>query len=168
MTQQERISEIILKLKQIREERNLSLHDIYDLVCDAGGYLSLSSVKRVFAEGSEKQNFRYHDTIRPIVRALLGVNEETPANNDVTANEIDALKNVILLKDSIIGELENENKALSARNNALEEALQALREESQSKVDNLLDQISWIRQNADSWREEAKQKAKIIDKFLDT
>lgn len=168
MTQQERISEIILQLKQIRKERDLSLQDIYDLVHDAGGYLSLSSVKRVFTEGSEKQNFRYHDTIQPIVRALLGVNEETPVNNDVTANEIDALKSVILLKDSIIGELEKENTSLSARNNALQEDLQTLREENQQKVDYLLGQITRLRQAVDDWRTENERKAKIIDKFLDT
>ena len=92
LTQQERISEIILQLKQIRIERGLSMQDVHDLISASGGFLSLSSVKRVFAEGSEYQNFRYHDTIQPIVRALLGVTEETPENNNITANEIDALK----------------------------------------------------------------------------
>ena len=175
MTQQERISEIVLKLKQIREERNLTIHDIYDLVCDSGGYLSLSSVKRVFSEGSENQHFRYHDTIQPIVRALLGVNEETPENNDITANEIDALKNVILLKDSIIVELEKEKNALSTKNNALEENLQTLRDENQRKVDYLLEQIKRLRQEIDDWRKEVgswhaenERKAKIIDKFLES
>jgi hypothetical protein len=85
MTQQERISEIILQLKQIREERNLSLEDVHNLVISAGGYTSMSSVRRVFAKGSENQKFRYQDTIKPIVQGLLGVTEETPENNDITA-----------------------------------------------------------------------------------
>lgn len=174
MTQQERISDIILQLKQIRKERGLSLQDIHDLVKSSGGYLSLSSIKRVFSDGSENQGFRYHDTIKPIVRALLGVTEETPVNNDITANEIDALKNVILLKDSIIGELEKEKNALAAKNNAQEEAMHALREENQQKVDYLLVQIARLRQEIDDWRKEVdswhlenERKAKIIDKFLE-
>lgn len=160
MTQQERISEIILQLKQIRKERGLSLQDVHDLVVGSGGYLSLSSVKRVFAEGSENQNFRYQDTIKPIVRGLLGVTEETPENNDITANEIDALKNVILLKDSIIQDLRNENESLVTKYSKLEE-------ESQRKVDYLLEQVTRLRRTVDDWRAENERKAKIIDKFID-
>ena len=171
MTQQERIAEIIVQLKQIRKERNLSLQDVHDLVIDAGGYLSLSSVKRVFAEGSEKQGFRYHDTIQPLVRALLDVTKETPENNDVTAHEIDALKNVILLKDSIIQELRNENEALSIRIGKTEleakEQISELRTDYQRKVDYLLELVEHHRKELDYLRLENDRKAKIIDKFLD-
>ena len=160
MTQQERISEIILQLKQIRIERGLSMQDVHDLISASGGFLSLSSVKRVFAEGSEHQNFRYHDTIQPIARALLGVTEETPENNDITANEIDALKNVILLKDSIIKDLQKEIETLTAKHN---EQLA----EAQHKVDYLREQITRLRQEVDGWRAENERKAKIIDKFID-
>lgn len=171
MTQQERIAEIIVQLKQIRKERDLSLQDVHDLVLSAGGYLSLSSVKRVFAEGSEKQNFRYQDTIQPIVRGLLGVTEETPENNDVTANEIDALKNVILLKDSIIKDLRNENETLSIRLSKTEleaqERLVQTRDDFQRKVDYLLGLVEHHRKELDYLRLENDRKAKIIDKFLD-
>lgn len=174
MTQQERISDIILQLKQIRKERGLSLQDIHDLVKSSGGYLSLSSIKRVFSDGSENLGFRYHDTIQPIVRALLSVNEETPVDNDLTASEIDALKNVILLKDSIIAELQKDTKALSRKNEELEKSalqqakeLQRIREESQRMLDHLLTQITRLRQEVDGWRVENDRKAKIIDKFLE-
>ena len=189
MTQQERISEIILQLKQIREERGLSLEDVRNLVISAGGYTSMSSIRRVFAKGSENQKFRYLDTIQPIVRGLLGVTEETPENNDITANEIDALKNVILLKDSMINELQKEkeaysiqigdfaeelqtvrkdNEAYSAKMDDLVEELQSVREESQRMVDYLLGQITRLRKAVDDWSAENERKAKIIDKFLDS
>ncbi len=148
LTQQERISEIILQLKQIRKERDLSVQDIHNLVIASGGYISISSVKRVFSEGSEKLGFRYQDTIQPIVRALLSVNEETPENNDVSASEIDALKNVILLKDSIIRELRNENEALSAKNEPRDAETRAqfeeLRAENQRKIEHLKSQIQFM------------------------
>lgn len=171
MTQQERISEIILQLKQIRKERDLSLQDVHDLVSAAGGYLSLSSVKRVFAEGSENQSFRYQDTIQPIVRALLSVTEETPKNNDVSANEIDALKNVILLKDSIIQDLRKENEALSARCNKTEidaeMRLQETRTSYQKQVDYLLTLVERLRKDVDALWVENDRKARTIDKLLD-
>ena len=187
MTQQERISEIILQLKQIREERNLSLEDVHDLVISAGGYTSMSSVRRVFAKGSETQKFRYQDTIQPIVRGLLGVTEETPEKNDVTANEIDALKNVVLLKDSMITELQKDkeiystqlgelveelqsvrkdNEAYAAQIADLVEELQTVREESQRKVDYLLGQITRLRKAVDDWTAENERNAKIIEKLL--
>lgn len=171
MTQQERISEIIIQLKQIRKERDLSLQDVLDLVIASGGYLSLSSVKRVFAEGSENQSFRYLDTIQPIVRALLGVTEETPENNDITANEIDALKNVILLKDSMIQDLRKENEALSARGDRIEaeaqHQIESIRAEYQKKVDYLLIQVERLRKDVDALWAENDRKAKTIDKLLD-
>lgn len=171
MTQQERIAEIIVQLKQIRRERGLSLQDVHDLVVAAGGYLSLSSVKRVFAEGSEKQGFRYQDTIQPLVRALLSVTEETPENNDVTAKEIDALKNVILLKDTMIQDLQKENEFLSEKNNKTEiEAqlkLDETRAEYDRKIDYLLNQVEYYRKNAEDWRLENDRKARVIDKLLE-
>lgn len=171
MTQQERISEIIIQLKQIRKERDLSLQDVQDLVAAAGGYTSFSSIRRVFAEGSENQSFRYQDTIQPIVRALLGVTEETPENNDITANEIDALKNVILLKDSMIQDLRKENEALSARNEKTEIEAQRRLEETkadyQKKVDYLLTLVERLRKDVDALWVENERKAKTIDKLLD-
>ena len=167
MTQQERIAEIISQLKQIRRERDLSLHDVHDLVLESGGYLSLSSVKRVFADGSENQGFRYHDTIHPLVRALLSVTEETPENNDVTANEIDTLKNVILLKDSIIQELKKENEALSEKNNKAEIYHDETRVDYQQKISHVLDQLKQQREEIDYLRLENDRKSKIIDKLLE-
>ena len=148
MSQQERTREIILQLKAIRKERNLSLQDVHELVLDSGEFTSLSSVKRVFADGSENQNFRYQDTIQPIARAMVGVKEETTTDNLPTTSEVDALKSVVLLKDSIIRDLRRENEELQQRNDALENRIDrmestkhteiaTIREEAQRKVDYL-------------------------------
>ena len=188
MTQQERISEIILQLKQIREDRNLSLEDVYNLVISAGEYTSMSSVRRVFAKGSENKKFRYQDTIKPIARGLLGVTEETPKNNDISANEIDALKNVILLKESMISELQKcketystqigdlveelqavrkDNDAYSAEIDDLMKELQSVREESQRKVEYLLEQITRLRKEVDDLWAENRRKSKIVDLYVE-
>lgn len=87
------------------------------MVIGSGGYTSLSTVRRVFAQDSEAKNFRYRDTIQPIAQVLIGVNEEA---EPLDAAQADALKNIALLKDSMIQELQQENAALAERVAALE------------------------------------------------
>ena len=95
--------EIILKLKEVKKEKNLSISDIVDLT---GNYLSKSTVQRVFADGSENTSFRYDDTIRPLVKALLDV--DTIEDSDDMDTK--ALKSLLKLKIQRIEELENQLK----------------------------------------------------------
>ena len=112
MNNRERLKEIIIQLKQIKNERELSLTDIHKMVEQSGGYTSQSTIRRVFAEGSEDSNFRYRDTIQPIAQALIGVHEDS---EPLDAAQADALKNIALLKDSMIQELQQENATLAER-----------------------------------------------------
>ena len=50
--------DVILKLKEVREEKGLSYNDILDLMEKNGDFLSKSTLSRVFAEGSEEIRFR--------------------------------------------------------------------------------------------------------------
>ena len=84
------------------------------MVEQSGGYTSQSTIRRVFAEGSEDHDFRYRDTIQPIAQVLIGVNEEA---EPLTAPEADALKNIALLKDNMIKELEAKNAELEINYN---------------------------------------------------
>lgn len=101
--------EIILKLKQAKIERNLSNNDIVDLT---NHYVSLSSVQRVFADGSENSSFRYEDTIRPLVKALLDM--DTIEDSDDMDTK--ALKSLLKLKNQRIEELENQLKESKIKN----------------------------------------------------
>ena len=101
--------EIILKLKQAKAEKNLSNNDIVDLT---NHYVSLSSVQRVFADGSENSSFRYEDTIRPLVKALLDM--DTIEDSDDMDTK--ALKSLLKLKIQRIEELENQLKESKIKN----------------------------------------------------
>ena len=92
--------EIILKLKEAKQERNLSINDIGNLT---GNYLSKTTIQRVFAEGSENTSFRYEDTIRPLVKVLLDVD----TIEDTDDMDTKALKSLLKLKIQRIEELEN-------------------------------------------------------------
>ena len=93
--------EIILKLKQAKQEKNLSLEDIVALT---GDMVSKSSAQRVFADDSENCSFRYNDTIRPLVKALLDVDEIEETDSEDTK----VLKSLLKLKIQRIEELEKQ------------------------------------------------------------
>lgn len=82
--------DIILKLKEVREKKNLSYTDIEKSIEENNEHISRSTISRVFAEGSENFNFRYEDSIRPIANALLEIEtiEETDDLSSQTMKEI--------------------------------------------------------------------------------
>lgn len=111
MDKQQRIREIILQLKTIKEDKDLTNQDILELVEASGGTTSMTTIRRVFAEGSENQSFNYRNTIQPISHAMLAINApENVADLDenVLQAQFDALKQVVELKDTLIAELNKE------------------------------------------------------------
>ena len=74
---QKRISEIIRNLKRVRNENGLTISEIVNLCEKNGEAVSETTVKKVFADGSETFGFNYENTLKPIINALLGGHEET-------------------------------------------------------------------------------------------
>lgn len=109
-----------MQLKQIKHDRELSVQDVYLMVKGAGFSTSESSVRRVFAPGSEEQNFRFQDTIQPISQVMIGVKEE---GEPLNVAEADALKQIALLKDAMINDLQKENDELKKKAERLEHDL---------------------------------------------
>jgi len=63
----------IIKLKKIKEEQNLSISKIMDLIEERGQFVSEGTMKKIFADGSEEKNFRYQDTIAPLADVLMDI-----------------------------------------------------------------------------------------------
>ena len=57
----------------------------------------------MFSEGSENEHFRFHDTLQPISRVLLGIYGE-----DHGDSEVDGLRAAIQVKDELIDHLKNQ------------------------------------------------------------
>ena len=114
--------EIILKLKEIKQSKNLSLNDIVDMT---GGMVSKTTVQRVFADGSEEISFRYEETIRPIANALLDI--ETIEDTDNM--DVQAMKTLLKYKIQRIEDLERQIEYL-------ESALDKEKIKSQEKFEN--------------------------------
>lgn len=102
--------EIILKLKEVRQEKNLSYGDILDLMEKNGDFLSKSTISRLFQDGSENVSFRYEETIRPIAKALLDI-ETIEDTDDI---DVQAMKSLLQYKIQRIEELERQIEHINA------------------------------------------------------
>ena len=134
--------DLIIKLKEVREEKKLSYNDIFNLIEENGDFVSRSTIQRVFAEGSEDTSFKYEETIRPIAKALLDI-ETIEADDDL---DIQAIKTLLKFKIQRIEDLEQKVRdleaALSKEKLKYHEKLDKEREQHQRSIEFLKEQIS--------------------------
>ena len=128
--------ELITKLKMIREENGLSLQNIYDLLEASNNHLCINSIKKVFADGSELEHFRFHDTLQPIARVLLGIYGSDQGNESV-----DALHAEICEKDRLIEQLERDHSESIMEYRRCIEYLKHQVAVKDQRIDDLTDQI---------------------------
>ena len=102
----EKSRELIIQLKHVRKEKGYSYQYIVDESIRIGQSVSMSTVVRVFADGSEEMGFRY-STLRPIAIVVLGL-DEPEQNQPATPDEADALRNLIVMKDKQLEDLQYE------------------------------------------------------------
>lgn len=96
--------DIIIRLKEVRKERNLSYGDILELMEQNGDFIAKSTLSKLFADGSEDhpEKFRYETTLRPIANAILDM-ENIEETDDM---DIQALKAILKYKIERIKDLE--------------------------------------------------------------
>lgn len=68
----EKTQDLLAKIKVAKEVQNLSYQDIADMTARNGEAVSKATVARVLQPDARLEDFRYNQTIRPIVRAVLG------------------------------------------------------------------------------------------------
>ena len=158
--------DIIIKLKEVRQEKQLSFGDILDLMEKNGDYLAKSTISRVFAEGSEECSFRYEETIRPIAKALLDI-ETIEETDDMDTK---ALKTLLKYKIDRIEELEKQveqlESALDKEKIKYHEKLDKERERSRASIDFLKEQISLKDKRMDQLLEAVFEKDKQHKEML--
>lgn len=132
--------EIITQLKHVKSEYELTIPRIKEMLEKNGDFLSLSTLRRVFAEHSEDDaSFSYERTLAPIARALLFQDQETvdAADEDeaaVMSDRLEGLKHVILLKNEQLAEA-------NAKIEELKSTINDLRAEYDLRLRFLRDQI---------------------------
>lgn len=158
--------DIIIKLKQVREEKGLSYGDILDLMEKNNDYLAKSTISRVFADGSEEQSFRYEETIRPIAKALLDM--ETIEEDDDSS--VQGLKTILKYKMQIIEDLEKQVASLKTdldkQKIRANEKLEKEREGFNRSIDFLKEQVNLKDKRMDFLLEAVQRKDQLHEDML--
>ena len=152
--------DIILRLKQVRDEKELSYNDILDLMEKNGDFLAKSTISRVFSDGSEDLSFRYEETIRPIAKALLDI-ESIEETDDM---DTQAMKALLMYKMKVIEDLEREVQELKFQLD--KERIEAL--ERLDKERAMFDkERAALNERNDILREQVDKKDNRMDFFLE-
>lgn len=108
--------DLIKKLKDAKQQNEITYPRILERMERNGKYVSLTTLRRVFADGSEAnaQSFSYENTLLPIAEALLKV-ENVPTVDSPYAKEIDGLKAVIHVQNEEIARLHDIKEHLENR-----------------------------------------------------
>lgn len=155
--------DIIIKLKEVREEKKLSFTDILSMMESNGDYLAKSTLSRVFSDGSEEMSFKYEETIRPIANALLDIDHIE--DNDIL--DVQALKTLLQYKNDFIRDL---SRQLDREKIKSHEELDKERERSRRSIDFLKNQIELKDKRMDQLLDEMfikdKQQRELLQKIL--
>lgn len=122
----ETTKKVILRLKEVRAQKGLTYQDIVD-ACEAQNEsVSLSTVRRIFAKGSEDgPDYRTY-TINAIFRAVIGTDDLEPSATENAVTENAALKAVVEMRDATITELQQQIDSLTQENNDLKAQLDVM------------------------------------------
>lgn len=160
------VKDIIIKLKEVREEKGLSYGDILDLMEKNGDYLAKSTLSRIFSEGSEELSFKYDETIRPIAKALLDI--ETIEDDDNM--DVQAMKSLLKYKIQRIEELEKQVELLKIQIDKQKlkyhEKLDHERASFSRSIEFLKEQINYKDQRMDLLLHSVQEKDSRYDELL--
>ena len=110
-------AELVRQLKEVKKSQEITFPRIMDRLEKAGYYVSLTTLRRVFADGSENNaaSFSYENTLMPVAEVLLDAEDVPTPVNSPWAKEIDALKSVIHVQNEEIARMHELKEHLEAR-----------------------------------------------------
>lgn len=112
---QKDIPKIITELKKAKAEKEITYPRLLDMLEAAGTPLGLTTLRRVFADGSEKNDsFNYASTIAPLEAILLVEDIPEPESNPY-AKELEGFKAVIHSQNEELVRMYEMNKHLEDR-----------------------------------------------------
>lgn len=121
--------DFVLKLKRVQREHHLSPQDIYDLLESEKKHVCINTIKKIFADGSENEHFRYKDTLEPIAEVFAA----KYGNLDDAETEV------------ILADLAVKDELIQRRERELEEC----RADARNRIDYLKHQIALKDQRID-------------------
>ena len=112
-----RAQELIKQLKEIKAKNEITYPRIIERMEKNGKVVSLTTLRRVFADGSEMNAdaFNYETTLMPIAEVLLNAEDVPTPESSPYALEIDGLKSVIHVQNEEIARLHEMKEHLENR-----------------------------------------------------
>lgn len=109
--------QLIKDMKAVKIRDEITYPRIMERIEANGKFVSLTTLRRVFADGSEMNagSFNYENTLMPIAEALLDVEDVPTPENSPYAKEIDALKAVIHVQNEEVARLHDLKEHLENR-----------------------------------------------------
>ena len=109
--------ELIKRLKEVKERDEITYPRIIERIEKKGKYVSLTTLRRVFADGSEMNagNFNYENTLLPIAEALFDTEDVPTPVDSPYAEQINGLKAVIHTQNEEIARLCDLKEHLESR-----------------------------------------------------
>lgn len=107
--------ELIRQLKEIKSKNEITYPRIMERLEKNGKFVSLTTLRRVFADGSESGSFSYENTLLPIAEVLLNAEDVPTQPDNPYAKEIDGLKAVIHVQNEEIARLHEMKEHLENR-----------------------------------------------------
>ena len=109
--------ELVLQLKEAKQKREFTYPRIMEHMERNGKYVSLTTLRRVFADASENnaESFSYENTLLPIAEVLLNVEDVPTDEHSPDAAQVDGLKAVIRVQNEEIVRLHELNEHLQSR-----------------------------------------------------
>lgn len=112
---QKDVSALILELKKAKSEKEITYPRLLDMLEANGTPLGLTTLRRVFADGSEKNDsFNYASTLQPLETILLQDDIPEPESNPY-AKELEGYKAVIHAQNEELVRVYEMNKHLEGR-----------------------------------------------------
>lgn len=112
-----RAQELIRQLKEAKARDEVTYPRILERMEHNGKFVSLTTLRRVFADGSERiaESFNYETTLLPIAEALLDLEDVPTPPDSPYAKEIDGLKAVLHVQNEEIARLHEMKEHLEQR-----------------------------------------------------
>ena len=151
------VKDVIMKLRAVRIEKNLSYDNILAMLENDGEFTSKSTLSRLFGDKWEEYSFDYEKTVLPIANAILDI-ETIEADDDIDTK---AYKALLSFKMSIIDDNAKQIKELK-------EEIQTIQEKEQLKYSEKLEKHDEDHQRSvDFLKNQIELKDKRIDMLME-
>lgn len=109
--------ELIKQLKEAKTRNEITYPRLIEMLDRTGKSVSLTTLRRVFADGSEMNagSFSYEHTLLPIAEVLLNMEDVPTIDDSPYAKDIEALKSMIHLQNEEIARLHEIKEHLESR-----------------------------------------------------